>query len=375
MSPAHTLIRLLRFGTVTAVACIGGCTDSLLDRSLVFATHTTLGVEVSVSPSEASSPVKALIGYSRSEGVLNPVYHSKGVEAPATNETLTRSSSSLDADADNRAISHSSYEHRTTTVIGAGTPDKPLMVKRYRDNAYSVLAKISGRTKGAGGVTSQAQAEAAMVLSQWFATGKAAEELAKHPETTAALAGRKELSVSSTSARAQSPHATIYGHAAIVSIYTVLTEWALQGDSRAGQIVAELDALGDALPLSFVAYTATTSPGDIMQRIDGPNVLRPQGKPSFDAWRAFKGNLDTSIKVLSDALALPAFRIVTGPNDTTSSSIAQDDPARIVHSATLASMKSIAPAIAQEERFTKASSDAVLYFAERTTTTKSETAP
>ncbi len=53
-----------------SVGVLGGCENSLLDRSLVFATHTTLGLEVSVSPAATSSPVKLLLGYERSEGVL-----------------------------------------------------------------------------------------------------------------------------------------------------------------------------------------------------------------------------------------------------------------------------------------------------------------
>ena len=83
-----------------AVCCLtAGCENSLLDRSLVFFTNTTLGVEVSVSPSDATAPVKLIIGYKRSEGVLNPVYHSQGVEAPVTTDesvALTGGSSYTD---------------------------------------------------------------------------------------------------------------------------------------------------------------------------------------------------------------------------------------------------------------------------------------
>ena len=68
--------------TVLGAMLAPGCENSLLDRSLIFTTNTTLGVEVAISPADSTSPVKLIIGYKRFEGVLNPVYHSHGVVGP-----------------------------------------------------------------------------------------------------------------------------------------------------------------------------------------------------------------------------------------------------------------------------------------------------
>jgi hypothetical protein len=60
---------------IAASFCAAGCTNSLIDRSLIFSTNTSLGIDVSVNPSETDSPAKLQIGYKRTEGVLNPVFY------------------------------------------------------------------------------------------------------------------------------------------------------------------------------------------------------------------------------------------------------------------------------------------------------------
>jgi hypothetical protein len=178
-----------RYASLTLFAatfCLAGCrTNSLLDRSLIFSTHTSLGIEVSVSPSETSSPAKLLIGYKRSEGVFNPVYYN--------------------LDMDEKAGVNRKVEDY------------------YRPEAYSVIAKFEGSAT-AGGATSAdtkvatgktdaagkeipgatgvvtANVKGGMTLSQWFATGEAATILARYgapaltdnPAVAAATAGAAE---------------------------------------------------------------------------------------------------------------------------------------------------------------------------------------
>lgn len=125
-----------------------GCSN--VDRSLIFFTNTNLGLELSVDTTNTSSPVKLVLGYKRCEGVLNPVYDKDGIEVPSSSS--------------------------------AGG-----VIKKYRDEAYSVLAKIVGDNGGGTG-TVNGKLEA----SQWFATGPAATELAKHTETAAALTGNTQ---------------------------------------------------------------------------------------------------------------------------------------------------------------------------------------
>lgn len=163
------MVRRQLFVVVLALASLGlvGCKDSLLDRSLIFSTHTTLGVEVSASPAESSEPLKLIIGYKRSEGVINPIYHSKGIETADEEDTTTLNTG------------HS--ETKTTTAKGR----RP----RYREQAYSVIAKFSGDA----GTSAKGAAEGKISVAQWFATGEAAKTLASQPGIAGAVTGSSEI--------------------------------------------------------------------------------------------------------------------------------------------------------------------------------------
>lgn len=172
-----------------AVCCLtAGCENSLLDRSLVFFTNTTLGVEISVSPSDATAPVKLIIGYKRAEGVLNPVYHSQGVEAPVTtdeSEALTGGSSYTDEDTSKSGSSSYSKKWSKSVPIPGG----PKTIRRYRTEAYSVIAKIAGEVQGKAG----GSADGKLSVAQWFATGEAAILLANQPGIAGAVTGSSEI--------------------------------------------------------------------------------------------------------------------------------------------------------------------------------------
>ncbi len=145
-SIARPPLRPLLLGAVLLAGC------SNLDRSLIFATHTTQGLELSVgAPQSGGSPVQIVLGYKRFEGVINPVYDAKGIE-------------------------------------GCGS-------SKYRDEAYSVIAKFQGEIEanvGAGG-TAGTTTGGALVTSQWFATGEAATLLAQSTGTVAALSDNPEV--------------------------------------------------------------------------------------------------------------------------------------------------------------------------------------
>lgn len=123
---------------------LAGC-GSLLDRSLIFATHTTIGVEVSASPAETGSPIALIIGYKRFEGVINPVYDEGGIV--------------------------------TCYDPTSGTP-----VSKYRDYAYSVIAKLEGKI-----VAGANPSNAVVSGAQWFATGKAADNVSSQAAFAVAL--------------------------------------------------------------------------------------------------------------------------------------------------------------------------------------------
>lgn len=107
-----------------------GCAN--VERSMIFATGTTVGLDVST---EAGTPypVRFVLGYRRAEILLDPVMTGP-VGPTATNTQIT--------------------------------PD-----------SHAVLAKLTGRISSGTEVTG----------GQWFASGEAAIELAKHPATAAAL--------------------------------------------------------------------------------------------------------------------------------------------------------------------------------------------
>jgi hypothetical protein len=134
-------------------ALLVGCSN--LDRSLIFATHTTEGLELSVgAPQSGGSPVQIVLGYKRFEGVINPVYDSEGINAASD---------------------------------------------KYRAEAYSVIAKFQGEIKAGSGSTTSGHSSSgslpsgALVTSQWFATGSAATWLAQSTATVAALSDNPEV--------------------------------------------------------------------------------------------------------------------------------------------------------------------------------------
>lgn len=153
------------------VSLIGGCENSLIDRSLIFSTHTNFGLEVSINPAEMSAPAKVQIGYQRTEGVLNPVYYNLCVLCKQKNNACE-------------------CPNRKATDF-------------YLPEAYSVLAKFTGQAQTSGGAstntttgtqrfdaggnpipgtagTVSSNVSGGMTLSQWFATGEAAKILAQH---------------------------------------------------------------------------------------------------------------------------------------------------------------------------------------------------
>ncbi len=244
---------------------LGGCENSLLDRSLVFSTHTTLGLEVSISPAETSAPARILMGYKRSEGVLNPVYHSDGAEPAEAGETGP---------------------------------------KRYREKAYSVLAKIATDVSGKAGVGDRGSTEAAMALSQWFATGRAAELLAEQPGTPSALSG----SAGSGASGEEAVRDRLIGPAGdqFVVLMGQIQGTLVREGGEAKRIALALDEVADNLriPIEMVFYRKITKadPADAQKvyienfnRTVLPALRNAQG---FARVTQFHNNLDDSLVAL-----------------------------------------------------------------------------
>lgn len=120
-------------GIVMGLGTVVGCSNA--DRSLCLFTDTTVGFELTFD-SKSATPAKTILGYNRSEGILNPVY------------------------SETHAVT---YENNSSVVKAKS------MTPKYRDEAYSVIVKMNGHK--------QAEAKpdkTAGNSGQLFITGQAA---------------------------------------------------------------------------------------------------------------------------------------------------------------------------------------------------------
>jgi len=253
---------------VVVLHLLTGCENSLIDRSLIFATHTTLGLEVAVGgPAEtAVSPVKLIVGYKRSEGVLNPVYDREYISTVGTDDS--------------------------------GAQDK------YRKQAYSVVAKLVGETKASAG----SQVEGAMGISQWFATGRAADIIARNDAIAAAVTGNTGIAeaLAKMPARAERLEGLNEDYALIVvgQIYNALG--ALQEEEpEAEEHVQRLDLFASlVLPLSFTKYKFGVGP--FKDQVIEESVDSVAG---FTGLISFIAEMKRSVKTLTEALAKDSFAL------------------------------------------------------------------
>lgn len=143
---------------VLALSPLVGC--STASKNLIFFTNTSFGVDVGSDPT-SGAPIKAVIGFKRQEGVLNPVYDE--AERTESKDELGK----------------------TTAITTKGG---------LRDQAYSVIAKYQG--------SAEASANTDMSSAQWFATGLAAEKLADAPGIAGAVTGSAKVAEAAAKERA-----------------------------------------------------------------------------------------------------------------------------------------------------------------------------
>jgi hypothetical protein len=282
----------------------GGCKDTLLDRSLIFSTHTTLGMEISVQPVDAATtPMSLVVGYKRTEGVLNPVYHSEGIETP-DQERITSSASEAAAakpptDTNQpRAEAAPSPDARVTTVQ---TRELTGRRPRYHDDAYSVLAKFQGDTSG----KIQQSAEAGMSVAQWFATGPAADTLAGQPGIAGAISGSSkigEAAAEEAGARRLSVRSGPQADVVISAVYNGLKELADGGDTQARFYVAGLDTLGELAPDTIGYYQRTPPDSNGVCAVVCKQVDCRKAGSDFKAYLMYRGRLKQSIATLEEAV-------------------------------------------------------------------------
>lgn len=195
-------------------ACLATTSCSTFDRSLVFFTNTTIGAEVSVDVASGTAPIGVLVGYKRQEGTLNPVYDPDGLET------------------------------------GSGSS------KKYREKAYSVIAKIQSGVSGTG----SEEAGAKLSAAQWFATGEAAVLLAKAPGIAGAVTGSAKIAEAAAKEIAFLGDDSIPDYVKTSALVTAFDFVAEVQSPEAQRILGRLNgfAMGYKNP-TFVAYSDTGS--------------------------------------------------------------------------------------------------------------------
>lgn len=130
-------------GSLAAVGC------SNADRSLCLFTDTTVGFQLSFD-SKSATPAKTILGYNRSEGLMNPVFGEAREIVYDTEGTVLR---------------------------------KMTITPHYRPEAYSVIVKMNGHKQTERVLTKEEDKRG----GQLFVTGKAALLMAQNPVAVAAL--------------------------------------------------------------------------------------------------------------------------------------------------------------------------------------------
>ncbi len=199
------------------VMCMLGCQNSLLDRSLIFSTNTSVGLDISVSPVESGEPVRLVLGYKRFEGVINPVFY------------------------DHRAAPRGGQGGSTMQTVDTCDPNAQ---DYYRGEAYSVIAKFAGGGRGA--VANQA--DGSISGAQWFATGRAADWLAVQPGIAGAVSGSSEVAEAAALQRAMTVQPTETVHAiAVTTAYEILQNEPFKSDAEAQAVLARMNGAADQL--------------------------------------------------------------------------------------------------------------------------------
>ena len=172
---------------------LAGCQN--LNRAMVFSTGTTIGVELSTSPA-SNTPVQLVFGMKRAEVLIDPVIEGENADG------ITATS-------------------------------------------HSVIAKLAGRISTFQGDSVQG--------AQWFASGRAAELLAAHPASAAALTNDANIAAAITDA-AQATYGPATSPTIEAQKSQLLTAYLELDPQRDAQTIARYEAAAQAA--GFDSFTA-----------------------------------------------------------------------------------------------------------------------
>lgn len=264
--------RVTRFVVLLSVlGCVAGCHNA--QRSMVFFTGTTLGVEVSFEPN-STTPAKFIVGYKRAEGLMDPVMEDACREGHGY--TITKS-------------------------------------------PHSVLAKIAGEVN-----SNASGAGPAVEGAQWFASGTAAEILAANPLTAATLVDTPMASAkiadaaSGLSLRAVDAESLPLTKATLSHAFSKLKSASVDAAkpastrAAANQLLVKLNGVEAiaGVPQSISEYTFDSSAKSIGRL---PSTIPATAEP-FEKLLEYINLLSSSIRHLDEAIAAGA-----GVTDSTQS--------------------------------------------------------
>lgn len=146
-------------------------TSCASNQHLVFFTNTTIGVEVGSEPANGS-PAKFIIGYKRQEGVIDPLIPDYTFIENTDKQSLNNLTQPENGD--------------TNIIL---SPQGTAIPKGANSRAHSVIAKMNFGATGGGNNKASA--------AQFFATGRAADYLAKTENIAGALAGDPKVNMKS----------------------------------------------------------------------------------------------------------------------------------------------------------------------------------
>lgn len=199
-----------------------GCASN---HHLVFFTNTTIGLEVGSEPN-TGTPAKFVLGYKRQEGVIDPLipdYEFHEYKEPNTITGLTSGDTNI-----------------VFTPAGVAAP------KGSVTSPHSVLAKMNfGATGGGSGASA----------AQWFATGKAAELVAKSSGISGALSGDPENNSAPTIDIVKTT-GDLAAFAYLIDVYYILKDLAKSGVDWAIEQKLKVDLIDSGkYKESFMSYS------------------------------------------------------------------------------------------------------------------------
>lgn len=157
--------RITIFGpTLGALLALGACDN--VQRSMVFMTGTTVGVDVALAP-QSDAPVHLTVGYKRAEVLFDPV-----MEDCASPVNSTGCEHGIEPAPPARAVAAAPGDE------AHAAPPSPKTRYKIKDQPHSVLAKLLGDSGATARTGTGPEATTTASVAQWFASGKAAEILA-----------------------------------------------------------------------------------------------------------------------------------------------------------------------------------------------------